>query len=871
MRSIDPSQVWVRHVVRGAEGDVSAKLVGRVYFVREEAIEGEDGLNGRQGWQSAITTTVLRDDGSFTLALPNEAGDDGVLHRERFAVLTQQEDEYEPGEEWLEFVRDPNDVIFVGTPTDAETTRQTVTIKGVDLNVVLSGLLSSDVDVWDAAGPADVLRHYSRMPVLAHGDDTVYSQTTTTGGLEVFSSAIAPLTDIAEDCWEAEARLLWESARPTGANSEVLLDCSETGEPGEGGVSLQVDVYDGSVSLLAGGLGISLDPIKGKLQGLVVPGPVSLRIVVRYDHIFGFVNGELVVECRRPYRRAEAVAPAVQTVWLRNGTASLRGTQVITLADFAGRGAASVIQRRLPGIPPADGLNAQYWNAAGIYAQVEEQTGRQARFWPLTGEDANVERIEPSLNASGATAPNMPGAFIARWSGAVYLDLATSDRQMRLAGVNNEVLRARLYVGRTLRGDESVSNWDTAEAALNSLNLRSYIGESEAGWYPIVIEVASSEPTFSISLEDRVVGGSYAPIPQSRLSPIGVYSDVVRNVNHRQVIGNVADAFGYQWRTLPMSLESGQFPGQLEARSLVGQQTALRIREDDLGVEALVQVVATDVVDGLIADAAGIADPRGSGQLSAQVIDYARARDHLALRQGYESLSEISEAPLLQQRLDSLLVLRSSPNEQVGVRPSGERDLVDVFPLTGVLAKMDWMVGDAPILELERIGVKDESPRQLTSVSWELRPDGVGAPTVGFRSRPRSAKEAMRRLSRAIYSPRQNYQGSKATITGTVGGVDYTGAAIMGAHDAWSRVPLPSNLATIVKAVVVVQAVEGPGWLLNVSGNKPGAPAGSVTTTGRYDVTDLLDAWQDGPYAFARLEGASSGGYILTLELSVIV
>jgi hypothetical protein len=827
--------------------------VGRVYFVRAEAVSGTDGLNSRQGWQAAETTCVLRDDGSFMVRLPNVAGDDGVLHRERFAVLTN--DDYEPGEEFLEFVRDPNDVIFVGTPTDAEKNRSTVTIKGVDLNVVLSGVLSSDVDVWDAAAPADVLRHYSRIPVLAHGDSTIYPKTTTTEGLEVFSTAIAPIT-VDAHCWEAEAHLSWETA-VTGINHQARIDVSAGGEPGEG-ASLGVDVVTGEASLLVDGV---THPVKGKVAGFVAPGPISLRIVVRYDHVFGFVNGELVAECRRP---ASEEVPELLTVWIEKGTATLRGTQVITLEDFANLG---VIERKLPGIPPATGLHAQYWNAAPVYAQNSESADRTARFWPLTGEEPNVERVEPTLTGPG-TAPNMPGAFIARWSGAIYLDLATADREVRLTHGD----AARVYVGRTLRGDEAVSTWgstSTETIKSSTPTLRGWIGESEAGWYPIVVEVASADNISTLTLEDRAVGGSFATVPQSRLSPIGVYSDVVRNTDHRQVIGAVADTFGYQWRTIPKSLESGQFPGQIEARSLIGQQTNERIREDDLGTEAQVQIAATDVVDGLVADAAGIADPKGSGQLSAQVIDYTR--DHLALRQGYESLAEISEAPLLQQRLDSLLVLRSSPNEQVGVRPDGQRDLVDSFPLTGTLAKLDWQPGDGVFLELDAIGVMDGSPRQLTSVSWPLRPDGVGAPVVGFRSRPRSVKAALQRLSRVIYAPRRNFQGSISTITGTVGGVDHTGAAIMGAHDAWSRVPLPSNLATIVKAAVVVQAIEGSGWVLEVSGNKPGSPDGSVTTTGHYDVTKLLDAWAGGPYAFARLEGGSSGGYLLTLELSVIV
>jgi hypothetical protein len=852
-RSIDPTQVWVRHVIRGTEGQPTATALGRVFFVRADVVKGADGLAGREGWQAAQTTTVLEEDGSFQIELPNIAGSDGILHRERFKVFTDPA--YQPGEEFLEFYRDPNDILFVGTPTDGEKTKSKVILTGKDLTVLLAGSLSSDVDVWDAAAPADVLHHYSRLPVLAHGDTTTYSHTTTTEGLEVFASAIASIT-VDPACWEAEARLTWESARPAeGGRGQIWMAVNVGGEPNEGAV-LEVDVYEGTASIL----GESLAGVTGKLQGLVVPGPVALRLVARYDHLFAFVNGELIAE----WRRQTMVAPELLTVWLRQGTATLRATQVTTLSDFANKG---TIQRRLPGIPPATGLRAQYWNAAGIYAQHTEAADQIGRFWPLTGEEANVDRVEPTIDfIAGMKAPNMPGAYVARFSGAIYLDLATSNRRLKMGiGVGT----ARVYVGRTLRDEPILTTW-TGGTTTSNTDLRGWLGESEAGWYPIVIEVTSPLNSLIFQLEDGVTGGSLAIVPQSCLSPIGIYSDIVRYTSHRQVIGDVAQSFGYQWRVVPRTLESGQFPGQLEARSLLGRQTNQTIREDDMGTEAQVQVAATDVVDGLTADAAGIANPKGSGQLSAQVVDYTR--DHLSLRQGYESLADITEAPLLQTRLDSLLALRESPNEQVGVRPSGQRDLVDTFPLTGELAKLDWQPGDGVILELDAIDVKDQSPRQLTSVTWPLRPDGIGAPTVGFRSRPRSVRAAMLRLSRAIYAPRQNYQGSVAVVTGTVGGITWNNEFTVGGHDNYSRVPLPANLKRIVRAVAVVLALEGTGWRLEVTGVDLGSPVGLVPTVGRYDVTDVLAAQTPvSPYAFVRLIGGTSGYYTLTLELSVIV
>jgi len=853
--SIDPSEAWVRHVVRGTEGEPSAVQVGRVWFARNDVLTGEDGLNGRQGWQAGETTAVLSDDGSFTLVLPNTAGDDGVLHRRRFGILTSED--YEPGEEWLEFWRDSESLVYVGTPTEYEKGSSSIVIKGVDLPVVLAGVFSSEVDAWDGAAPIDVLRHYTRLAVLAFGEDL---EAAVTGGVGKWGTVYAqPLTGVSVDCWTCEARLRWTSPMPAAAGaSKIRMDVA--------GLSLQVDLFEGAVTLE----GAPERAVTGKQQGLVVPGPVDLRIVAFYDRIFAFVAGELVAE----FRRLPGWEPVpVVEVNAFGGAVAVDGLHVETLIDWAARGPSAELERHLPGLPPPTGLRGQYWNAAPVYAQSTTRDGRLARLWPLTGQpEPTVDREDPQLNFPTGTAsypPNLPGAYAARWTGAIYLDLAASDRQVRLSGL---VGNARVYIGRTLRGEEAASSWVSAPAAtLTTASLRGWLGESVAGWFPIVVEQAHESPEAGIVLEDKATGGAYEPIPQSRLSPIGCYQDTVRLTSHRDVIGSVAQAFAYQWRVEPCSVESGEFPGALSFKALIGRQTSLVIDDEAVGTEAQVQGSALDVVDGILADAAGMADPNGSGQLTAQIVDYARASDHLALRQTYESLSDITDAPLLRARIDSLLVLRSSPNEQVGVRPRGQRDLVDTFPLTGELARMDWRPGDAPMLQLDKIDVKDESPRQLTTVTWPYRPDGIGAPTVGFRQRPRTPRAALKRLTAAIFNPRRTYQGNIATSTGSPGGSTHTGGAVSGAVDAYSRVPLPASLKSVSRVFAVVQELTGTGWRLEVAGVDLGTP-GSVKQVGHYDITDTVKQLALGaPYTSARLIGGSSGEYLLTLEAWIVV
>ncbi len=853
LRSIDPSECWVKHVVRGAEGESSAFQLGRVWFVRKDIVTGDDGLNG---WHHAEPTLVLSDDGSFKLALANTAGEDGVLHRRRFAVITDED--YEPGEEWLEFWRDPNDLVFVGTPTDYEKTTSTVMLSGIDLNVVLAGSLCSDVDLWDAAAPADVLEHYSRMAVQAYGADLSTSQT---GGVGAWSAGYKQaLTDVWRAGWICEARLRWTSARPSAAGEgKVRLKAA--------GLTLLVDVFEGAVTVE----GAPERSYTAKRQGLIVPGGVTLRIIARYDHIFCFVQGELVADFRRlvPGEGEEWPAFSEAEIAAYGGTVAIDGLFVETLADFAGRGESAVFERKLPGIPPATGLRAQFWNAAPQYAQNSTRDGRLARLWPLLGEsEAASERIDPTVNFTAGAPPNIAGAYAARWSGAVYLDLAKADRNIKLTELTGNV---RVYVGRTLRGEEYVSTWRAASSTpLTGASLRTWLGTEESGWYPIVIEQANETAVLKMKLEDREGVGAYKVIPQSQLSPLGVYSELLRLTSHRQIYGDVAQSFGYQWRTEYRSVESGEFPGQLAFRALIGRQTEIIIDDEAVGTEAHVTGSATDVIDGLVADAAGISDPSGAGQLSAQVIDHERATGHLALRQVYESLADITVEELLQTRIDSLLALRSSPNEQVGVRPRGQRDLVDTFPLTGTLARMDWQPGDGARLQLDSIDVKDESPRQFTQVSWPMRRDGIGVPTVSFRQRPRSVKAAVAKLKSTLYGKRRTYQGSVSTIPGSVGAGDGTGKPVVGASDPYSYVVLPTNMDRVVSATLVVMSLAGASWRVEMCGTDLGSD-GAIPKVGRYDVTRALKRSPTGAHAYVRLiGGAEVDTYWICLEVDVI-
>jgi hypothetical protein len=865
-RSIDPDTVWVRHIVRGAEGEPSAVTVARATFVRKDVVEGADGLGGREGWQAAEATLMLSDDDTFTLALANVTGDDGILHRRRFAILT--DDDYEPGEEWIEFWRDPSELILVGTPTDYEKTRSQVVIKGSSLTGgVLNEVLSSDVDAWDAVAPVDVFRHYSRLPVLIYGADLAVPLSASGG--EWGTPYSISFSGCQNDCFTIEARLRWVSAAPTAKGvSYVALNLL--------GWSIQTDLFDGSTQVFFPAEGFSpAFVVPGRALGIASPGPVSIRVVARYDHIFVFVGGELACDFRRtkpePSETAPSgpwPAPTFAQVFVKEGTLNIDGLHVETLAPFAMRGASAAVDRALPGIPPATGLRGQYWGLGASWTSVSESW----KVAPLAIEPV-VDRVDPTVNfpiTGGEKFPQaLSGNYYVRYSGAIYLDLATADRQIKVGGIGLK----RVYIGRTLRGEELIDRWQRPPESpfeYASGSLREWLGTSKSGWYPIVIEergVIAPLVGHAI-LEDKPVGGVYAVVQQSRLSPLGCYGDLVKNTPHRQIIADVALAFGYQWRTEHRSLESGEFPGQLSFKALQGLVTNVVVDDTTTGTAAQVLGNAGDVVDGLVADAAGLADPKGSGQLGVQVVDYARANEHMALRQGYESLSEITEQPLLAVRADSILALRSSPNEQVGVRPRGQRDLV--LPLSGPPAKFGWRPGDQVTLKLDSIDMVDQSPRQMSSVVWPLRPDGCGPPTVGFRQRPRTVRKAMERLQRAVYAPRRTYQGSLVVMPTDAGGSSTT-APIAGT-DGYTRSALPGNKGKIVRGYLVIQVLEGSGWRMEIDGVDLGAE-GALSSPGRYDILPwLISAGASAPlHLYARLIGGTSGLWYGSLEIHTLV
>lgn len=889
-RILDPTPCLVRHVRRAAAGETSTTVLQAAFHAA--AGPELDALNGRAGWQSANVAQALSDDGSVVLVLANAEGDDGRRHRERFGLLT--DDTYRIGEEWLEVYRGeqmrPDDLEAVFTPAAWRMDRGNLELRGPDLMALYTLARSSELDVWHHA-PRDVFEHYTRLPVAllarsfanwiatgsgASSDGWTYADAASPGalpGIRLADAGGAPasvahaIAGAEADNFAAAARITWElPAPPTAVGQDVRLVVAQANGDT---IEARYSPFDGNLQLAGAAIavGAGVMAAAGKTKR-TMPGGCSLKLLVRRRWVYAYLEGELLARARR----SALSAPVSVAVEARNATVTVNRIDAEDLKPFGLRGADKG-DRRLPGIPTPGGLRGRYYNEAAAASQLPGGAAGAPYLQAVLDDlrDPNDSRLDPVLSFALGAAWQPPaaqpasGAFSARWTGAIYLDLTGNGRRVRLGILDGA---ARVWIGRTLLdADAVIDSWTAgSKADLRSARLETLLG-SASGWFPIVVEYANDGGNGSITLQESPLDGSgnptaWADVPATKLSPLGCYEETHRFESHRELLGTIAETFGYQWRVDPRKLESGEFPGQVIPRIRVGVDTD-KIVPNDRATDLASEGDAADAVDRLLVDAAGIADPKGAEQLTASVVNDPAVNapgGHLFLSTGAESLPEVTEPNLLEQRASSLLALRSGPNEQVAARPTdAAQELTDTFPLTGALARRRWRPGDGLRLALEDLSVVDDTPRQLLAISWPLYRQGAGAPSVGWRQRPRGLRAFLRRIARVSFAAQRNYQGQSGVITGTFG-------ATAGAADGYSRAPLPEDLSRVVEATLVVEAITGPTGTVEINGAAT-APPVLVNSVGRYDVTRFIARDGVAPRMRARITGATT--YEIHLELRV--
>ncbi len=344
-----------------------------------------------------------------------------------------------------------------------------------------------------------------------------------------------------------------------------------------------------------------------------------------------------------------------------------------------------------------------------------------------------------------------------------------------------------------------------------------------------------------------------------KLAPLGIYENESRFESFYDQILALRETFGYQTTCVPKQLESGSFPGSLVPETRIGRDTEYILEEEE-ATDLQATGTVEDTVDTLLADAQGIADPNSDAQITTEAMYTPRMipGQHIGVLTEYESMGDISERALFFQRVTSMLGLRASTWENVQAQPPGYRHLIDTFPLTGNYKEFAWEPGDGIRRNFPTIGVEDEDPIQFTTVEWPFTPNGLGRPSIGFRSRNRDLKATLRRLSRTLNTQVRNYQGTLHMIVGEIGQVNDTGMDGATLYDGRARIALPEDITRVVKMwVVVMEKPNREKMTYRVNGDD--TLTGTFSKTGRYPITRWVRRLNgDQPKMYVSVIGATN-------------
>jgi hypothetical protein len=864
--------VTLRHIMQGT-GTGAVTVLGATFMAQRRA-----GVNGLRGFQSGRCERAINDEGTATLTLPNAAGSDGMLHRRRFAILTDPT--YHPGDEWLEIEHDG--LLFAGTPTDYDLTRSTLTLELADALWMQNTQRETAAGFWNHA-PRDVFEHYSRAwTTICAADfatgvgtsDWLNHRLPNGGGdipspvgagpvrlqlLDPFSNQLLSndvmggIAHATQRTWRLEMtydrHLLNATTKITLAFGRVQLLVSAT--------TIQTVLDDGS----------SLDVASQLTTIQATKSGCSLAIEGRDRWVLLYVDGALVGSYEYDFAEV-ATTYRPEIAFSGDSTAAYVDVHQVLLRrldPYLMRGADKG-DYHLPGLLPSGGLIGSYYNEADLRLLFGQAYYRRTLaptrqpYQRRQDTTINFAATDPATwQPSGPDAPTDGKYFSVRWTGSIYLDLEAADVTMRMSGFGSSNHEAVLFIGKTMFGQEIAGA--SGLLSVTSGSIRAHLGSSVSGWYPIRIDYTQSYAAAGIVLERSIGGAPYEVVSSAELSPLGIYEAQVRYDSHAEQLKAVALAYGLQYACDPRTLESGEFPGTVIPRVRVGRDTD-KVLTPDESTEASVKGSASEVIDTLYADAAGLGDQANSAQLTAEAVNYDALMPgtRMMVQSAYESLSDITDPVLLQTRLASMLGLRITPWQEVAARPRGHRELRSSFPvaLTADLALFAWEPGDGIRIVDEALDIEDETPRQMISVGWPLVPDGVGAPSVRFRQRPRAQQDALRALVRAALLPQRNYQGQLTVVSGTTSVLD----------SGYSRVTLPRDLASVTRCELIVTSKSDTStWTIN--DYPAGTALSAFATTGRFDLMPYLSSFDGTSPLMIIIAAGGTGTATYQLELVV--
>lgn len=849
-----------------------------------------DGLNGSTGFQSGQYEERIYEEGSFSLTFPNAPGPDGASHLDRFLVFatpkrfsdaTSALDIYRPGDEWIE-IWDENQLLYVGTPLTPNPSRQNITINGADPTYLLKKTREFWGTFWNHA-PRDVWEHYTSVWTCLIADDfaipafggSVNDGETADGRWYYRSAMDGPSTTVRVQ-GTGRVRAMANYAFSVGTKSAGKYDAWRvetefTRSHLDSGEYIRVGLWDIDSNVpqiwlefreKSTWMGAFADNIQNYHEANTKiptdpPGPFQVVVEGRERWVYFWVNQTLwgmLAMPFGPYNCVPYVAVSSASAFADFRSIVCRRTQPYLMnGDLHG-------DYHLTALLPTGGLNGRYYDQRRLHADDADIYGLRA-FVP--NETAMIGyRQDGPLNFDSRDGQWYPDGtangnwFSVRWTGSIKLDLKDTDYRVRYTTAQE---RARLWIGKTRFGDAYLDDWlkypYSPDAGIDRPDfdptvggsLRTHIGPDDDGnhhnaWYPILIEYGQrGTGGTAFKLEYSTDGGnSWNVIPATRMSPYGIFFDQVRLDSHSEVLKTLADTFALQARFEPRPMEHPAFPGEFVPRNRVGRDTN-KVIDANEALDYSTAISAEPVADTILADGSGIADQSQVTQLTLEALQFDGLEQRMMIMSEYETFGDVAATELLSQRINSQLILRASPWEEVNTAPRGaqKHEFIDAFPMAGDLAEFFWRPGDGVRISLPEIGVMDGSPRQILGVQRSFVPEGLQTAVVSFRQRPRNLREFMRQIQRRIANKGRNYQGQIIRTTGTAGTLSDP-----------SVIPLPANLADVQKVEITVLTNPDSPMYLYVNGVKTNYPA--ITIAGTYDITPYVE--RDGNTTVMRVQ-----------------
>lgn len=835
-------------------------------------------LNDALGWQFGSYETRVYEEGEFSITFPNGYGSDANPHLERFGItaIGAGRTEYRPGHDWIE-IYNGADLLYVGTPTKASVSRDSLALSGWDAQWMLRKQREYYAAYW-CHSPRDVWEHYTsiwRVPYAANmADGSGQSKINTQGSVTDLGASVRIETngmiyansgsiefglqsDTPYDAWQVRAtftrnRFGNETVPPFGNGAFAGAGIASPGGTPILWLQMQErETYMNGPSDVPGA--VEDFHVNANNQG--DPGVYEVIVEGRERWVYFFINQALIGVLPMP----EGPYTGVPFVSLDDGGGNGL-TKRVEVSNMILRRTVPYLMRgsargdyHLPGEPTPGGLWGRYVDDSQIQ---EDGNFGALQFSPLRnqeGEDMWAWRLDRQLNFTSAagyvTEPvpkwqprNGPSDGLwwsVRWTGSIYLPLADRDCQIQY---DTQEEGARLWVGKTRRGEEALDNWLFGLGTTQTLtSVRSHIGPDDDGvyhngWYPILIEYGQRGTEGAEFVLRYNVGNGMEVVPSSALSPFGIIADQIRADSHYEALRSIQESFGYQSSIRPAAYGAAGFPGELAPYVSVGRPSDKILAPEELE-SYQTEINAEETADAVMGDGSGLAEADSNAQLIAEALDYQTIEAAYAVMTEFESFGDISEPTLLQQRLESFLLLRGNPWEEVGVVPPGYREITDTFPVTGDLEKLDWRAGDSLRLSLPGIGVEDDEPRQLLGATRTIYQVGLGPIDVSFRQRPRDWKELMRQMTRRVTRKQRTYQSQKVQGAGSFTTPVDT--------ETITWLPLPKNLSTVSKAYLNVLEVPSSEKYIWVNDNP--TELTPVTKAGKYDVSAYIDSYDDLP------------------------